>query len=102
MSRIAGTIAGMLIAGVAAAETPPPAAAPCAACHGANGLSVMPDAPNLAAQPRAYLVEQLKAFRSGKRASETMNLMAKNLSDADIQALSDWYSGIVVEVKPRP
>jgi len=92
----------MAMAGVAAAQTPPPAATPCAACHGANGLSVMPDAPNLAGQPRAYLVEQLKAFRGGRRPSETMGLMAKNLSDADIQALADWYSGIVVEVKPRP
>jgi cytochrome c553 len=92
----------MAMAGVAAAETPPPAAAPCSACHGANGLSVMPDAPNLAGQPRAYLVEQLKAFRAGKRSGETMNLMAKSLSDAEIQALAGWYSAIVVEVKPRP
>jgi len=62
----------------------------------------MPDAPNLAGQPRAYLVDQLKAFRNGKRASETMGLMAKNLSEADIQVLADWYSGMLVEVKPRP
>jgi len=92
-----------MMAGLAAAaETPPRAAAPCAACHGANGLSVAPDAPNLAGQPRVYLVEQLRAFRSGKRASETMSLMAKTLSDADIQQVADWYSGLVVEVKPRP
>jgi len=90
------------MAGAAVAETPPPAAGPCAACHGANGLSVVPDAPNLAGQPRAYLVEQLKAFRSGKRPSETMSLMAKNLTEADIQQLSDWYSSLVVEVKARP
>jgi len=74
----------------------------CQACHGLDGVSKVPDAPNLAGQPRAYLVEQLKAFRGGRRPSETMGLMAKNLSDADIQALADWYSGIVVEVKPRP
>jgi cytochrome c553 len=92
--------ATLLVGGAVAAETPPPrAAAPCAACHGTNGISMVPDAPNLAAQPRAYLVEQLKAFRSGKRASETMNLMAKNLADADILELADWYSSIVIEVK---
>ena len=30
-------------------------AAACAVCHGAKGLSVTPDAPNLAGQPAIYL-----------------------------------------------
>jgi len=63
---------------------------------------VQPDAPNLAGQPRAYLVEQLKALRSGKRQSDVMNIMARPLSDDDIAALADWYSSIAIETKEKP
>jgi cytochrome c553 len=69
------------------------------ACHGANGMSVAPDAPNLAGQPAIYLNAQLKAYRGGKRTHEVMNVVAKPLSDADIDALAAWYSSIKIEVK---
>ena len=42
----------------------------CVQCHGANGISVLPNAPNLAGQPEVYLVEQLRQFRSGRRPSD--------------------------------
>jgi len=71
----------------------------CAACHGANGISVAPDAPNLAGQPAIYLNAQLKAYRGGKRTHEVMNVVAKPLSDVDIDTLSVWYSSIKIEVK---
>ena len=60
----------------------------------------MPDTPNLAGQPRIYLVEQLKQFRSGKRSHEVMSVIAKPLSDADIADLADWFTSIVVEARP--
>jgi cytochrome c553 len=59
----------------------------------------MPDAPHLAGQPSIYLVAQLKRFRSGERKHEVMNVMAKSLSDADIEELAQWFSSIVVEAK---
>jgi cytochrome c553 len=71
-------------------------------CHGPLGISTQPDAPNLAGQPRAYLVKEMKDLRSGKRHSDVMNIMAKPLSDDDIAALADWYSSIAVEAKERP
>lgn len=74
-------------------------AAACGACHGPLGISVTPDAPNLAGQPAMYLVEQLKAYKSGKRKHEVMTLMAKPLSDADIENLAAWFSSIKVEAK---
>ena len=85
------------------AEQPPgrAKAQACAACHGAAGISTTPDAPHLAGQPRIYLIEQLKAFRGGKRAHEVMNVVAKPLSDGDIEELADWYSSWVVEVRER-
>jgi cytochrome c553 len=71
----------------------------CITCHGANGLSTLPNAPHLAGQPMIYLVEQMKAYRSGKRAHEVMGVIAKPMSDADIDAVSGWYSAIKIEVK---
>jgi len=43
------------------------AATVCAACHGANGVSVSDAIPNLAAQRPAYIEAQLKAFKEGTR-----------------------------------
>ncbi len=45
----------------------------CAACHGANGVSVSADIPNLAGQKAKYIASQLKAFKSGKRINAMMN-----------------------------
>jgi cytochrome c553 len=89
----------------ALAADPPPGRAKaqmCTTCHGPLGISVTPDAPHLAGQPRIYLAEQLKAFRSGKRQHEVMNVIAKPLSDDDIGLLSEWYASIPIEAKARP
>ncbi|MGA7519082.1 MAG: c-type cytochrome, partial [Pseudolabrys sp.] len=43
------------------------AATVCAACHGANGVSVSEHIPNLAGQRTGYLEAQLKAFKDGTR-----------------------------------
>ena len=73
--------------------------AACALCHGANGVSTMPSAPNLAGQQAIYLSEQLKNYRSGKRHHEVMSVIAKPLTDAEIANLSAWYSAIKVTVE---
>jgi cytochrome c553 len=64
------------------------------------GISVLPNAPNLAGQPESYLAEQVKAYRSGKRSDETMSVVAKALSDADIADVSAWFASIAIEAKP--
>jgi cytochrome c553 len=74
----------------------------CVTCHGANGLSVAPDAPNLAGQPEIYLGTQLRDYRSGKRTHEVMNVVARTLSDEDIAALSAWFASIRIEVRTVP
>lgn len=70
----------------------------CAVCHGPKGLSATPDAPNLAGQPAIYLAAQLRAYRSGARRHEVMAVMAKPLTDEDIQNLAAWFSSIRIEV----
>lgn len=74
-------------------------AAPCATCHGAKGISTLNEAPNLAGQPEIYLIEQLRAYRSGKRHNEIMAIMAKPLSNTDIEDLAAWYSSIKIDLK---
>jgi cytochrome c553 len=70
------------------------AAQVCNVCHGANGLSTLPNAPHLAGQPAIYFGEQMKAYRSGKRSHEVMGVIAKSLTDAEIENLAVWYESI--------
>lgn len=76
------------------------AATACAVCHGPVGLSMQPNVPHLAGQPLFYLTEQLKNYRSGKRANEVMSVIAKPLSDTEIDDLALWYSSLQVRVDP--
>jgi cytochrome c553 len=69
----------------------------CTVCHGALGVSVAPDAPNLAGQPALYISAQLRAYRDGIRKHEVMSLMAKPLTNEDIGQLAAWFSSVRVE-----
>jgi len=71
----------------------------CALCHGAIGLSTLPNAPNLAGQQAIYVVEQLRNYRSGQRQNAVMNVIAKNLSDSEISHLGAWFSAIKVSAE---
>ena len=77
------------------------AEAQCNVCHGANGMSQIPNAPHLAGQPEIYLVEQLKNYRSGKRVNEVMAVLAKPLTDDDIANLAAWYASIEIKATPK-
>ena len=71
----------------------------CLTCHGVDGMSRVPDAPNLAGQIEMYLARQLRDYRSGKRTHQIMSIVAKNLSDEDIDDLAAWYASIKITVK---
>ena len=75
------------------------AGASCAVCHGAQGMATLPNAPNLAGQPQIYLAEQLKNYRSGKRTHEVMSVIAKPLSDQEIEDVSAWYASLQMELR---
>ena len=64
----------------------------CHLCHGAEGEASSAIYPRLAGQNNNYLIKQLKNFRDGKRKSDTMNEMAKGLSDKEIEALAEYFS----------
>ena len=64
----------------------------CALCHGPEGESASAIYPRLAAQHPDYLKKQLKDFRDGRRKSDTMSDMAKDLKDEDIAALAAFFA----------
>ncbi len=64
----------------------------CAACHGAQGVSVADRFPNLAGQRQRYLADQLTAFRNGARTSDVMNALAAQLTDDDVANLAAHFS----------
>ena len=76
------------------------AAGVCQACHGMDGLSKNPEAPNLAGQVEGYLARALGEYRTGARKNESMNIVAKDLSDEDIGHLAAYYASIEIEVVP--
>ena len=75
------------------------APAACVSCHGADGISVMLEAPNLAGEVNIYIDTQLKAFRLGKRKHEIMSEVAADMTDAEIRAVADWYANVTLEIE---
>jgi cytochrome c553 len=53
----------------------------------------------LAGQSEIYLAEQLKNYRSGKRNHEVMSVMAKPLTDQEIDNLAAWFSSIKIDLR---
>lgn len=105
--RVTSTLAAALLLSLATASHADVAAGKsramvaCAVCHGQQGLSMQPSVPHLAGQPKIYLVEQLRNYRSGKRHHEVMSVIAKPLTDEDIQNVSDWYASLVLTVEEK-
>ena len=66
----------------------------CQTCHGKDGISPMPQFPNLAGQNAFYTAQQLKAFRDGKRQNENMTVVVQNLSDTDIENIAAYYESL--------
>jgi cytochrome c553 len=64
----------------------------CDRCHGANGNSIEPLVPALAAQRADWLEQALEAYRAGTRKSSAMSAMSALLSESDIKALAAHYS----------
>jgi cytochrome c553 len=68
----------------------------CSTCHGAQGVSVSPTFPNLAAQTPQYLDAQLKAFRDRSRADPHAQAfmwgMAAQLTDDTIKQMAEFFA----------
>ncbi|MEM8571314.1 MAG: c-type cytochrome [Pseudomonadota bacterium] len=71
----------------------------CVSCHGADGISTLLDAPNLAGETNIYIDTQLKAFKRGTREHEIMSAVAADLTDEEIRSIADWYAAIEIEIE---
>ena len=104
---ILGTLAwGQTLAPVSVTAPPAPAFAPsnltpsgvrslaanCAACHGTNGHSAGGAIPGLAGMNKEYFLNQIKAFKEGKREATVMHQISKGYSDAEVAALGDYFA----------
>jgi cytochrome c553 len=77
--------------------TVPPQVAPCAACHGENGLGVEatmdPKPPVLAGQHVDYLEQALTTYRNGRRKNVVMDSMAQLLkSEEDVKIVAAYFA----------
>jgi cytochrome c553 len=64
----------------------------CAACHGADGNSVVPNWPKLAGQHTGYMVRQVNLIKSGARNVPEMVGIVATMSDQDIEDIAAWFS----------
>eukprot|EP00764_Aduncisulcus_paluster_P000861 gnl/Carplike_NY0171/11239_a16007_138.p1 GENE.gnl/Carplike_NY0171/11239_a16007_138~~gnl/Carplike_NY0171/11239_a16007_138.p1 ORF type:complete len:201 (-),score=31.63 gnl/Carplike_NY0171/11239_a16007_138:179-781(-) len=70
----------------------------CAACHSADGNSVVGNFPKLAGQGEKYLLKQLNDIKSGTRMVPEMTGMLTNLSDQDLADIAAYFSSKKVQL----
>ncbi len=67
-------------------------AAVCAACHGVDGNSVVPNWPKMAGQNAAYLQRQLGLIKGGQRTVPEMAGIVISLTDQDMADIAAYFS----------
>ncbi|MEO8006335.1 MAG: c-type cytochrome [Betaproteobacteria bacterium] len=73
----------------------------CATCHGTKGEGGGDGLyPRIAGLPTAYIENQLRDFRDGKRANPLMSPMAAGLTDAEIKTVAQYLSSLRTPYKP--
>jgi cytochrome c553 len=71
----------------------------CAACHGRQGEGTKNDYfPRLAGKPAGYLMNQLVAFRDGRRRYPPMNYLLEYIPDSYLQKMADYFAAL----RPTP
>jgi cytochrome c553 len=75
-------------------SVPPLKSRLCAGCHGADGISISPNIPNLAGQKKNYIVAEINDYRSGRREDPMMSKVAKGLTDRDVEELATYFSNL--------
>ncbi|HTN50226.1 MAG TPA: c-type cytochrome [Burkholderiaceae bacterium] len=93
---VAGAVLALAGSGLSAQTPALPAnagylAGNCANCHGTTG-NAKGAMPSLAGQKKDFIVEQMKAFRDGKRTATIMHQLSKGYSDAQIELIADHFA----------
>ena len=77
----------------------------CVQCHGSALTGINPAIPGLLGLPRDYLNAQLGGWQTGQRKAhppDCMAAIAKQLSDDDVNAVSQWLSSQPVPANAAP
>ncbi|QEY23604.1 c-type cytochrome [Neisseria animalis] len=72
----------------------------CMSCHGPAGAGMpaggteLSGYPRLSGQHKAYIVEQMKAYKAGQRSNTIMADIAKRMSDEEVNAVANFIQGL--------
>ena len=66
----------------------------CSACHGDDGVSIVPIYPDIAGQRAEYMYWQLVKFKDAGFGGTVMAVAVESLSDQDMRDLSLYYAGL--------
>ncbi|MDH3671581.1 MAG: c-type cytochrome [Gammaproteobacteria bacterium] len=64
----------------------------CVACHGEDGVSIVPSAPVIAGYSKQYIIDSMINYKLDERPSATMGLFAKNLKDDEIETIAEFFA----------
>ena len=72
----------------------------CMSCHGPSGAGIPGGGTEIGAYPRlggqhmSYVVDQMKAYKSGQRKNAIMEDIAKRLTEEELNAVSNFIQGL--------
>lgn len=66
----------------------------CGTCHGAAGVSALPNIPSLAGQPDEFITLQLILLREKIRIAPPMNDLSQGLTDGQVEDLAAHYMAL--------
>ncbi len=78
-------------------QTRVPAHYPCAECHGLTGNPGMTaeynnQSPKLAGQPKDYLLQQLRYFKTGQRSTPEMANVMQAYSEQELEIIAEYFA----------
>lgn len=77
-------------------------AAPCAGCHGTDGVSVGLASPTIAGLPKEYFVEAMVGYKTDMKPSTVMGRIAKGYSDKQMEQLAAYFHDKPFGRPPQP
>ena len=105
IADIASYFAGKPLKGTGKPEgTVPKAATLCTTCHGQDGVAIAPMYPSLAGQHEDYLRRAIEEYQKGGRKNPIMKGFAAPLTDADVAAITRYFSSLTpaLSTESRP
>lgn len=91
MKLVAAALATFVVSSTGLAADAPPGAMACSGCH-PNGTGVETTAPRLIGMKAQDISAAMQAFRTGARPATVMDRIAKGFSDAETDAIANWYA----------